>query len=177
MHFNFDTLTASDWAAWYAAIVSTVVLVFEVWKWHRERAQLEVVVSPTSAIIPDDAAKEDFDSVWVRITNTGRARTTVTHLVYACFPPGLSYPFRRIFDISTTGRVTAFRYGSSFPVSLEPGEVWVACTPWTERLHELHCSGILYFRAFDACSQRFCESRTNIIRERGIYASETRCNA
>lgn len=65
-------LTVSDWAAWWGAIVASVVAVLQYIAWQRSRANLRVDV------IHDIQKKK----MTVRISNIGESDTTITDILF-----------------------------------------------------------------------------------------------
>lgn len=75
-------MNASDVAAWWGAIIATLVLVWDVFKWRKSRFSIKVSASPNmSSLNPLKEKLEDDKNIFVEVVNRGDKVITLTHLV------------------------------------------------------------------------------------------------
>lgn len=75
-------MNITDFAAWWGAVIATLVLAWDIYKWKKSGPLIEVSASPNMQILggmPDSLSGKTYVAVEVR--NTGKGKTTVTHLV------------------------------------------------------------------------------------------------
>lgn len=69
---------ATDIIAFYAAVVSTAVALFEFWKWKRSGARFRLNVMVPAKIY--GGGEDNNEYLHLTVTNIGDAATTVTHM-------------------------------------------------------------------------------------------------
>ena len=74
------SLTGTDIVAWWGAIVATVVLIWDIYKWKTSGPILKFEVSPYTRII-GDPTRESKKYISANVTNIGDRPTTLTNLV------------------------------------------------------------------------------------------------
>ena len=96
----FAELTASDWAAWYAAIIATIALLWEIVKWQSDLLRLRVTVGTGYKIVSAiPGLNDDRYHVNVSVSNVGGRKTTVTQLGFVKYDSGIKkFLNRLIFD-------------------------------------------------------------------------------
>lgn len=112
-----DTL---DPVAVYAAIVSTIVFVWEVFKWWRGEASFEVSVAPDMLDINEPEPRRTFVAIEVR--NTGNAATTITHVALL----GYKSRLHRLFNKPTKNALVNSSTANRTPFELKPGGRFLA---------------------------------------------------
>lgn len=85
-----DTL---DPVALYAAVVSTIVLLWEWFKWWRGEASFEVTANPNMFDLSSDIDQIN-PLIAIEVRNTGKVPTTITHVVLMAYKS----PVHRLFD-------------------------------------------------------------------------------
>lgn len=108
------------YVAWYAAAVSTIVLLWDVYKWMRSGPKLNIKAKPnmTRVIFMGNAEK----SIFIEVTNTGSANTTLTHLIFYRYKNRFDAFFRR--NSITRGVVMDSSFGPNLPYELNAGGRW-----------------------------------------------------
>ena len=135
-------MKATDLAAWWGAVLATLVLAWDIYKWKHSGAVVNVSVSAnmqTFGGIPDEL--EDKTFVVVEVSNAGDGKTTLTHLV------GIHY--KSLFQKFRKKRNTAFfvanpAYSEPLPHVLGPGERWVGGIEQNKDLEKMSRDGYLY---------------------------------
>jgi hypothetical protein len=113
-------MTASDAAAWWGAVVATLVFVWELFKWTRSGPRLVVKATPNMIEVAGGVAGEE-PRVFVEAVNRGDTATVLTHLVGYVYAGRISQLLRRragAFAVVTNGM------GPQLPFRLEPGARW-----------------------------------------------------
>lgn len=115
-----------DPIAIYAAIVSTLVLIWDVFKWWNEGPKLRINVVPNTSLSGSIKAFErDITYVMLDITNTGRSSTTILSVFICCYKNRISYWLNKK---STMFHVTKPYLDSTpvykLPYKIEPGSIW-----------------------------------------------------
>lgn len=65
-------MSASDVAAWWGAVIATLVLVWDVFKWRKSRFSIKVSASPNmSPLNAPEGKLEDDKNIFVEVVNRG----------------------------------------------------------------------------------------------------------
>ncbi len=123
----------------YGAAVATVVLIWDCFKWWKERFSLDVHASPDMVIAGHDSIGEQAH-ILVIVTNNSQP-ITITHL--------LIYHYRTRFHKLLRSRpimqgVVTPAFGSTVPHLLETGAQWRGGIIQTPELEEKSRNGCLY---------------------------------
>jgi hypothetical protein len=121
-----------DWTltiAVYAAIVSTVAILWDIWKWKRAGPNLDIGVS-TGMVGINMPEYEGKTLMMVNATNRGDRPTTITHLTLHRYASWWNYVRRRAaFNAIVTTPSTT----QPVPFVLAPGAVWTGLPTGTPR--------------------------------------------
>ena len=112
-------MSASDWAAWWGAVIATGVLVWDVYKWRKSSSNVRVSASANMRTLAGGQLKDDKNIV-VEVANNGDKTTTLTHLVVAHYANWLE----RIRKKPSTQGLVPNPTGQSIPFELAPGKRW-----------------------------------------------------
>ena len=118
-------LSPSDLAAWWGAVVATIVFGWDIYKWRSDGPHVALELSPNMIVI-GDPAREGKKWVSVTITNTGTRPTTLKGI-------GLEHyanPTRRLRG--KTEMAAVFPNPNDhhpLPRMLNPGEEWRGLIP------------------------------------------------
>src|SRR6266702_2994411 len=88
-------LSASDWAAWWGAILATIVFAWEIVKWFRAGPRLRVRTAPEMQMEDGCGGLSPEKYITFSVVNVGDAPTTVTHLFLTYYSSWLRRVFRR----------------------------------------------------------------------------------
>ncbi|MBE0493117.1 MAG: hypothetical protein IBX48_02135 [Thiomicrospira sp.] len=118
MIIDFTTLQASDYAAWWGAIIASLTLTWNIVVAIRSGARLKIYVTPNMELHPPHPGKEGQRYIHVRAVNNGTLATTITHFC--------GYTAKTQFH-SVTKNVQPFiimNGNFNIPFKLKPGEKW-----------------------------------------------------
>jgi hypothetical protein len=73
-------LTASEWAAWYAAFVASLALLWEIITYLREGIKLDINAQPDVLLVGEGQPNRNKKYVRVNVKHVGGPPTTVTHV-------------------------------------------------------------------------------------------------
>jgi hypothetical protein len=131
--------------AWWGAIVSTAVLLWDVYKWKTSGPDVSFTVHTGMETI-GDPRHDGAAVITVSVTNRGDRPTTLTNLGYLQYKTtnkkGWKFWRLRIPDFAAVILPTTTQ--APIPCELKPGAVWCAYSAQTTRLEELASSGKLY---------------------------------
>ena len=145
-------MKATDLAAWWGAIVASLILIWDIYKWKRSGPIVRVSASPnmrTYGNISD--SQKDKTYVVVEVTNTGDRKTTITHLI------GFHYKsfFQKILKKRNKAFVVAIpALSEPLPYVLEPGERWLGGIDQNNKLEEISQNGFLYCGVYHSSGKR-----------------------
>jgi len=140
-------------AAWWGAIIATLLLVWDMYKWKRSGPIINVSASPnmeTVGKIPNHLEGKKYISV--EVTNTGDKKTTITHLVLFHYI-SLFQKLRRKKDKSFFVATPAL-FPPPLPYVIEPGERWLGGIEQTSKLEEMSRNGYLYCGIYHSCGKK-----------------------
>ncbi len=145
----------------YAAVVSTVVVIWDIVKWNLSAPRLRINAVPNMEVMPGlgavyaGLAHQCFVSV--EVVNVGNKKTTLTHLFgryYKSRPQRVSRRKpTRLFAVLNPGP------GPGLPFELEAGARWIGSIDQSPELEELSRSGLLFVGVYHTMSKRATEQR------------------
>jgi hypothetical protein len=145
------TITVTELVAWWGAVVATLVLVWDVYKWGRSGPVVNVSASPNMQTIGMGPDYEGKTFATVEATNTGNRATTLTHLIGVQYPSLLARvrrkPYHQFF-------VTDPGMGYKLPHVLSPGERWLGAMEQNDELQKLSTEGYLYVGVHHSSGRR-----------------------
>lgn len=118
---DFSTFKASDYAAWWGAIVASLALIWNIVVAIRTGPKIIVTATPNMQLYPPAPGEEDKSFIFVKAVNTGTSPTTITHF-HGYQAKGRFDYFRKKhkpFIVSNNGRFPPP------PIKLGPGDEWV----------------------------------------------------
>jgi len=132
-------LTITDWAAWWGAIVASLILAWDIIKWKTSGPKLRLTVGANQKTI-NVPGRDDKIWVSVRAENIGDAQTTITNM-------GLGYYKSRAHKIFKKHEqkyiVTIPDVRQPIPYVIEPGRIWDGLAEQTKELEEMARNGYL----------------------------------
>jgi hypothetical protein len=141
-------LSASDFAAWWGAVVGTLALGWEVYVSLRSGPRIRIQANPNMLVLPRNPVTGDNLFLSVTAINRGTGPTTITLFC--------GYHFRSIWDVLTRKRQefviqSAPGLGQGLPCVLQPGEQWSGMTDQAKFLNTCpggyHFVGVLHNQA------------------------------
>ena len=143
--------------ALWGAIVATIVLIWDIYKWATDGPKLVLVVDP-SVVFPRGADHPggDLPQIAVTVTNVGHGRTTLTDLSLVRYPSLLAW-LRRKADETTslvqTNPIRPFRH------ELDTAQDWTHRFVRTPAIERLASSGRCYCVVRHSMSQSVSKAR------------------
>lgn len=133
-------MTPSDYAAWYAAIVATIVLILDVIKWKSGGPKIKTEAHAgweTYGV----AETEGKSLTLVKSTNVGDRATTLTSWGMYWYPEGVSLKDKeRRKSFVVQGGLAGV---GQIPKKLEPGDVWTGIASEDDQYAEMLRTGQL----------------------------------
>lgn len=121
MVIDFSKFSASDYAAWWGAVIATLALIWNIVVAVRSGARVTVRANPNMKIYPQQPITGDNTYISVAAVNHGTSPTTITHFC--------GYYARSLWDL-VKGKKQHFivnthaALGKTVPYVLAPGEEW-----------------------------------------------------
>lgn len=143
----------TELAAWWCAIIATLLLVWDMYKWKRSGPIINISASPgmkTVGKIPNHLEGKKY--IAVEVTNTGDKKTTITHLVV--------FHYISLFQKLIKKKDKSFIFGTPaffpppLPHILEPGERWLGGIEQTCELEEMTRNVYLYCGVYHSSSKK-----------------------
>ena len=145
-------MTASDWAAWWGAVIATVVLAWDAYKWNKSRSNIRVSASPNMQSLNELIGRlEDDKYIFVEVVNNGNKGTTITHLVVKHYNNRFDWLRRKP---SLEGLVPRPGGYQPLPYELESGKRWTAMMDQKDLEEKMKLGGILYCGIYHSASKK-----------------------
>lgn len=113
-------ITLTDLIAFYAAIVSTSLLSFEIIKWYRSGPQITFSINTNMNVINVPNISEEKTFTVFKLTNKGDRATTIEGIGFRYYKNTIHYYTRKSLKAAVIGN-TCFE---PLPHVLEPGTNW-----------------------------------------------------
>lgn len=105
--------------AWWGAIVATLVLIWDVYKWKRSGLLLRVTARPNMRSMDENS---EGVYIFVEVSNIGDKSTTLTHLVGVCYKSRLAVFLRKPnYSFFVPNAMST----KTLPFLLIPGDRWM----------------------------------------------------
>lgn len=132
-------LTGMDFVAWWGAIIATVVLLWDIYKWKTSGPRVRFVVTP-GMIVVGDPTRAGQTFIMAEASNIGDRPTTITNVVLQHYKTRFDM-FRH--EPTTSMLVTQPSISQPLPFVLQPGSVWRGTFPQTKEIEDLGKDGYL----------------------------------
>jgi hypothetical protein len=134
-------MSASDYAAWYAAIVATLVLIWDFIKWKKSGPQIKAEAFSGWKSFGIDELEADSITV-VKATNIGDRPTTISSFGMYWYPKGVSVKdkVKRKAFIIKSGLAGL----GEVPKKVDPGDVWQGLAKENEEFDKMLTEGTVY---------------------------------
>jgi len=135
-------MEASIVAAWWGAIVASVVLLWDIFKWFTKGAKIIVTATPNMQIVNHAEGRLDEGMlIFVEAINIGDMPTTITHLAF--------FQYESLFKKwrnkpNTQGAILRQGIGYELPHLLNPGERWTGNIDQNDIIEKVGDQGLLY---------------------------------
>lgn len=135
-------MEASIVAAWWGAIVASIVLLWDIFKWATKGARVSVSAAPNMQTLnPIEKKLDDNKLIFVEAINHGDMPTTITHLVFFQYES----IFKKILKkAKNQGVITNPGAGCQIPFLLSPGCRWTGSIDQNDIAEKLGTDGLFY---------------------------------
>ncbi len=152
------TLKGTNIVAWWGAVVATIVLIWDIYKWKSSGPKIKFEVAPNILVVGDPARKgKKFISA--NTTNIGDRPTTITNLVLQHYN---TYFAMLRHKPSTSMIVLSPSNAQPLPFILQPGQVWQGLSIQDHELEELAKDGYLVCGLCHSHSDKEIDRRVNL---------------
>lgn len=134
MDLNFTLNGEFDFIALYAAILSTIITVWEWRKW-KNRNKIKLQISPNMKTFPIEDGKE---YILLRVSNKGETMTTITHVVAYYWPSRKDKLLKR-------NKITMIINEPNIPKTMQVGDTFMFQAVQNKTIEERAKEGFLYF--------------------------------
>lgn len=114
-------MSAGDVAAWWGAVLSTLVAAWEFYRWWRSGVQLSLIANPNMVVDGGAAGMDRAPAVMLNVTNRGDVFCKLTHVVVRAFNDEVDLKCGRVAVELVLGPTL----DANYPAPLEPGQPWV----------------------------------------------------
>jgi aspartate carbamoyltransferase regulatory subunit len=135
-------MTPSDYAAWWGAIVATIVLLWDFKKWkmsEKDKSENQIKVEITPNVVNGDnrLSKEEQKKIFLKIENTTGSKISISEIDF--------YGYKSIFDRIKRNKIK-IDSKISLPRPLDIGEFTHAHVRQIQNMDKCINSGFLYCR-------------------------------
>lgn len=117
--------TVIEFVAWWGAIIATLVLAWDIYKWKTRGPNLHIRLTPNMKVI-GDPVREGQTWVTINVSNVGDRPTTIKSFGFEFYPSLYS----KIRGKSETAFfITNPSDAKPLPLVLSPGEEWIGMAP------------------------------------------------
>ena len=151
MNIDFSFSGQVDVVASYAAILSTLIALWEFMKWLKKNEVL-VTCNPNMIFMP---SSDKNTYVNITVTNKGATQTTITHCV-------MFYWANRWDKFFNKNKKSFIINEKSLPKIIQPGEQWMGQAIQNEELEKMAQSGLLYIGIIHSMGKKEILNRIKI---------------
>lgn len=145
--------------AWWGAVVATLVLVWDVYKWATSGTRLVAKASSNMLIVEPGKPQDNQHYITATVSNRGDAATTLKGVYLLSYSNWWRYLRRipsRSFFVSTPSHT------HPVPFRIEPGSEWLGHLPQTDEMEQLARSGILVLEIAHSQANKSLRKRITI---------------
>ena len=156
-------MLSTEFVAWWGGIISTGVLVWDIFKWRRSGPRLRV---EAFAGMVEVGSRQDpkHSFVLIKVTNIGDRATTLINCTGAWYPNWMSFKLRRCgsyFMVANPGT-----WSLPLPHELASGNLWTGGVDEDElRRNDWDKAGYLVVGVSHACSGKPAVARVHMNRQ------------
>ncbi|MCH7888872.1 MAG: hypothetical protein IIA00_06295 [Proteobacteria bacterium] len=168
MELTFQIVDKIDPVAFYAAIVATAILIWDVVKWLRSGARVQLRVSSDMKTFNDpDPRRKGKTYIIGVVTNTGSSPTTITHLATAYYKNRWDQ-LRRKFSFRGIIIIAQAANHLPLPHVLKVGEEWSGMIEQDDEVVRMAKNGVLHAEVYHSVGKRPARARIVIRSEEGL---------
>lgn len=137
-------MDSTKFVAWWGATLSTVVFLWDIYKYRTSGPRLRFSVQTSVIMMPSEDKKQ---YILTEVTNYGDRSTTLTNIGLCHFenPWSWSHWRNRPMKAAVLNNPNP---AQPFPCELKPGGVWRGLTEQLPELKEWATRGVLYFNLY-----------------------------
>lgn len=150
MEINISAST-TDIVAWWGAIIATVVLAWDIYKWKTSGAKIRLLVSSGMSLY-GGGVQDENTYITFRVTNVGDRPTTITTIAgkhYKNMWAKLRNKVTQAFVIPNP----TFNH-QHLPHMLEVGQEWMGGAEQTSDIEEMAKNGYLFIEVYDSVHEK-----------------------
>jgi hypothetical protein len=156
-------MKATDLAAWWGAVIASLVFIWDIVKWWKSRAHLKIQVYPNQELPTDNEIKSKFigsNCIFVEAVNIGGEAVTLTAIVGFRYRNKLHRLLRSIFFYSSQQWpqkgtfFSANAYIACLPQLLEPGARWAGLIDQADFLQNVGTGEYVYCGVMNASTKK-----------------------
>ena len=139
-----------EFLAWWGAVVSTIVLAWDIYKWKTAGAKLKITASTNmeSYNIPEYEGKK---LITANVSNLGDRPTTITIIALVFYKSKFHKLLKKsnkvfILPIPSTAQ--------PLPFVIQPGEIWTGVGEQSADVKEMALEGLLEWQVFHSQSKK-----------------------
>lgn len=137
---HLSDLTGTTIIALWGAIVATIVLFWDVYKWRTSGEKIRLTVSPDMVILNDPNVNSNKSYVSAKAENYGKRATTITSLGLRYYP---SFHNKLFSKPNKSYYVQPLTY-QNLPLKVDPGTDWIGMLEQTPDIVKMAREGYLY---------------------------------
>jgi hypothetical protein len=168
MQDNFSIIHEIDPVALYAALVATIVLVWDVIKWMGERQAVSLNVIVPAETMTETNGLESGPLAALSVSNIGNKPTTITHIVIQYYSNWIrvvaNRPNKTMWVPTPNARLP-------IPHELNIGRQWIGAVNYDENLKQMADNGYVYFEVYYTSGKKPVRAR---IKERAEFLRQHR---
>ena len=143
-------MNATEIAAWWGAVMATVVFAWDIYKWGTRGASVELGISSNMESFNYSSAMSGKTYIFIEAKNLGDAPTTITHLACIHYTTILSFLRKKQSKSLIIGNPGI----TKLPYVLKPGELWQGLIEQTTELEDMSRNGLLYSYVYHSTSKK-----------------------
>ncbi len=154
-------MNATDAAAWWGAVVASLVFIWDIYKWKTSGARLHVSASANMQYYDSLRGLDDNKTyVFVEVSNFGDRSTTITHLFGVYYTSYWGWFFRKKPETQFIVPTPAF--AQQLPFLLSSGSRWTGALLQNEELEKMMTSGRFYCGVYHSGSKKPTKVRVSL---------------
>jgi len=154
-------MKVTDVAAWWGAVIASLVFIWDIYKWKMSGARLHLSASPNMQFFGSHQEVNDNKTyVFVEVSNVGNRNTTLTHLFGVYYASSWDWLFHK--KPTTQFIVPTPAFAQSLPFLLSSGARWTGALLQNEELENMMKSGRFYCGVYQSGNKRPTKVRVSL---------------
>lgn len=132
-------MTVSDYAAWWGAIIATLVFIWEIYKWHDDRPKLRVTIGSDLVIWNELTGIGDKKYLRISVVNRGGTTTKIEALHFFHYKSYFKFLFSK--PSQNAWLIHVVHPNEPMPFKIDINERWTVNLEQTDELYEFSKNG------------------------------------